>query len=340
RSLDVDVDAGGQVDAHERVHCLGRRVEDVDQPLVGAHLEVLTRILVLVRRADDAVHVLLGGQRHRADHAGTRAGHRLDDLARRGVDRLVVIGLEPDADLLSRHFVLFPPALEGGCREHPRCAGGTARVRLSLVTPSDRLPPGHMHRSCVVEGSTRALTHVTRPKLSSGHRCRDLARTGDVTTEPIRCRCECVTTRPRGRACRRPTSSAGDRSPASSCSPGQPNVLRGPVMVHDGTSPCPGNSTSMPHRWPWHKITAPPPVATWHPRPDRMQESRLSTADASPAIPPPTSGTAAGRYCSTTPTRAGTRTRCSAHSRRWTAAMVSPPPAAAMTPRPPNRWPP
>src|SRR5690606_21343425 len=33
----------------------------------------------------------------------TGARHRLDDLARAGVDRLMVVGLEPDADLLSRH---------------------------------------------------------------------------------------------------------------------------------------------------------------------------------------------------------------------------------------------
>src|ERR1700752_37298 len=101
--LNVDVDAGGKVDAHQRVDSLRRLVEDVDQPLMGAHLEVLPRVLVLVRGSDDAIHVFLGRQRHRADHAGARAGDRLDDLARRGVDRLVVIGLEPDADLLSRH---------------------------------------------------------------------------------------------------------------------------------------------------------------------------------------------------------------------------------------------
>src|ERR1035441_10157983 len=101
--LDLDVDARRQVETHQRVHRLRRRVEDVDQPLVRPHLEVLTRVLVLVRRADDAVHVLLGRQRHRASHprAGTR--HGIDDLPRRAVDDLVVICLEPDADLLSRH---------------------------------------------------------------------------------------------------------------------------------------------------------------------------------------------------------------------------------------------
>src|SRR4051812_17844122 len=101
--LDVDVDGRRQVDAHERVDRLRRRVEDVDEPLVGAHLEVLARVLVLVRRADDAVHVLLGRQRHRPDDPGSGARHRLDDLPSGCVDRLVVVGLQPDADLLSRH---------------------------------------------------------------------------------------------------------------------------------------------------------------------------------------------------------------------------------------------
>src|SRR2546421_4030657 len=101
--LDLDVDAGRQVETHERVDGLRRGVEDVDEALVRTHLEVLARVLVLVRRLDDAVHVLLSGQRHRARDLRTSAGHRLDDLLRRGVDDLVVVGLEPDADLLSRH---------------------------------------------------------------------------------------------------------------------------------------------------------------------------------------------------------------------------------------------
>src|ERR1700734_2622239 len=47
--LDLDVDASGEVEPHQRVHCLRRGVKDVDQSLVRAHLEVLTRVLVLVR---------------------------------------------------------------------------------------------------------------------------------------------------------------------------------------------------------------------------------------------------------------------------------------------------
>src|ERR1022692_1702988 len=146
--LDLDVDARGKVEAHQRVHRLRRRVEDVDQPLVRPHLEVLTRVLVLVRRADDAVHVLLGRQRHRASHprAGTR--HGVDDLPRRAVDDLVVICLEPDADLLSRHGGLgvlrfsvlvlalgaSPPGRPSGCRaRRVRPEAGPARARAYLM---------------------------------------------------------------------------------------------------------------------------------------------------------------------------------------------------------------
>src|SRR6201994_216556 len=101
--LDLDVDASRQVEAHERVDRLRSRVDDVDQPLVRAHLEVLARVLVLVRRTDHAETVDLRGQRHRACNLSPGTRDRLDDLPRRGVDDLVVIGLEPDADLLSRH---------------------------------------------------------------------------------------------------------------------------------------------------------------------------------------------------------------------------------------------
>src|SRR6201999_2005950 len=94
--LDIDVDAGRQIDAHEGVNGLRRRIKDVDQPLVRAHLEVLPRVLVLMRRADDAIHVLLSRQRHRTYDTGTRADDGFDDFARRCVDSLMVVGLEPD----------------------------------------------------------------------------------------------------------------------------------------------------------------------------------------------------------------------------------------------------
>src|SRR4051794_8679682 len=72
--LDIHVDARRQIDALEGVNGLRRRVEDVDESLVRAHLEVLPRVLVLMRGADDAVHVLFRRQRHRTNHARTGTG--------------------------------------------------------------------------------------------------------------------------------------------------------------------------------------------------------------------------------------------------------------------------
>src|SRR5205085_4004842 len=83
--LDLDVDAGREVvESLERVDGLRRRLQDVDQPLVRADLEVLARVLVLERAADHAVDVLLGRQRDgpRDRRAGARG--RLHDLARGG----------------------------------------------------------------------------------------------------------------------------------------------------------------------------------------------------------------------------------------------------------------
>src|SRR3954454_17876600 len=110
RQADLDVDARRQVvEALERVDRLRRRLMDVDQPLVRADLEVLARVLVLERRADHAVHVLLGGQRNRAGHGRAGAGRRLDDLLGRRLDGRVVVRLQADADLV----------LGGGCHSCP-----------------------------------------------------------------------------------------------------------------------------------------------------------------------------------------------------------------------------
>src|SRR5207244_8867891 len=44
--LDFDVDARREVQLHQRIHGLWRRIHDIQQPLVGAHLELLAGGLV------------------------------------------------------------------------------------------------------------------------------------------------------------------------------------------------------------------------------------------------------------------------------------------------------
>src|SRR5215510_8471194 len=51
--LDLDVDARGKIELHQRVDGLGRRLEDVQQPFVGPDLELLAALLVHVGRPED-----------------------------------------------------------------------------------------------------------------------------------------------------------------------------------------------------------------------------------------------------------------------------------------------
>src|SRR5262245_41993966 len=61
--LDLDVDAGRDVQLLQRLDGLAGRARDVDEPLVDADLELLARLLVHVRTAKDRVDRLLGRQR-------------------------------------------------------------------------------------------------------------------------------------------------------------------------------------------------------------------------------------------------------------------------------------
>src|SRR4051794_32307364 len=78
---------------------------DVDQALVRPDLEMLLRVLVLERRLDDRVDVAVRRQRHGTGDGRAGARRRLDDLLRRRLEGLVVVGLQADADLV----------LGGGC---------------------------------------------------------------------------------------------------------------------------------------------------------------------------------------------------------------------------------
>ena len=43
--LDLDIDAGGEIELHQRVDRLRRRIDDVEHALVGPDLELLARFL-------------------------------------------------------------------------------------------------------------------------------------------------------------------------------------------------------------------------------------------------------------------------------------------------------
>src|SRR6056297_1330882 len=98
--LDLDVDTRGEREAHQLVDGLLRRLVDVDEALVGAHLEVLAGVLVLVGALDDAPHVALRRERDRPGDVRTGRLDGVHDLACGTVEDLVVVRLEADPDLL------------------------------------------------------------------------------------------------------------------------------------------------------------------------------------------------------------------------------------------------
>src|SRR4051812_28369148 len=142
-SLDLDVDAGRErVEALERVDRLRCGLVDVDQPLVGADLEVLAGVLVLERGPDHAVDVLVRGQRHGAGDAGAGALRRLDDLAGSAIDGVVVVRLETDSDLVcgdgSHFFFQLLPGADAPLsrrRGTAPCSWGAAPGFMSLQRP-------------------------------------------------------------------------------------------------------------------------------------------------------------------------------------------------------------
>src|SRR5262249_33467202 len=85
---------------------------NVDQPLVGADLEVLAGVLVLEGATDHAVDVLLGRQRHGARDGRPGPLSRLDDRACRKVDLRMVVPLQTDSDLLLSHVWSTPSLLQ------------------------------------------------------------------------------------------------------------------------------------------------------------------------------------------------------------------------------------
>src|SRR6185295_18171683 len=103
--LDFDVDARSQRESHQGVDRLRARIQDVDEPLVRADLELLPAVLVDEGRAEDGELLDARGQRHRTDDIRAGPLGRLDDLGRRLIEQPVVVGLEADPDPLLRHLV-------------------------------------------------------------------------------------------------------------------------------------------------------------------------------------------------------------------------------------------
>src|SRR3546814_5084613 len=107
--LDLDIDAGGEVELHQRVDRLRRRVDDVENPLMRTDLELLATLLVDMRRTQNRIALDAGRQRNRTAHLGARALRRIHDLQRRLIKDPMVERLQPDANILTFNGHLSVP---------------------------------------------------------------------------------------------------------------------------------------------------------------------------------------------------------------------------------------
>src|SRR6185369_4118737 len=98
KSFDLDVHTCGQVELHQCIHSLLRGLENIEQALVSADLELFARLLVHVRGTQHAVFVLHRGQWNRPSDLCPSAPRRVDNLTRGLVQDAVVIRFQPDSN--------------------------------------------------------------------------------------------------------------------------------------------------------------------------------------------------------------------------------------------------
>src|SRR6185437_7433280 len=148
--FDFDVHAGGEVELHERVHGLRGGFEQIEEALVGAHLELLAALLVHVRGAEHGEAVDGGGQGDGAGDFGAGAAGGIDDLLGGGVEDARVVGFQADADSLSDHGSL------------PYCT-------ISVMVPAPTVrPPSRMAKRRPFSIATGVMSSTVRATLSPG----------------------------------------------------------------------------------------------------------------------------------------------------------------------------
>src|SRR4029450_2086961 len=104
--LDFNVNAGSKVELHQSIDRLRRRIDNVEQAPVSAHLELLAALLIDMRRAVDGEPLDAGRERGRAAHLRAGSLGRAHNLPRRRIEDSMVEGFEPDADVLALHLFI------------------------------------------------------------------------------------------------------------------------------------------------------------------------------------------------------------------------------------------
>src|SRR6202790_4140944 len=115
KRLDFHVYAWRKIELHQRVHGVRCGLENIDQALVRAHFELLTRFLIHVRRTQHRPTIDGGGQRNRPSHicSGTLRGFHnfLGGL----VENSVIVRLQAYTDFVALSHKLFDDLRDRAC---------------------------------------------------------------------------------------------------------------------------------------------------------------------------------------------------------------------------------
>src|SRR5579862_360858 len=171
--LDLHIHTGGQIELHERVHRLLRGLENIEQALVGADLELLPRFLVYVRRTQHGVLVLHRGERNRPGNLRTSTPRRVYDLASRLIEDTVIVCLQPDSNsLFSNHcFISLTPPGASGRKELAASRKPLifSYCTISAIVPAPTVcPPSRIAKRKPFSIATGVISSITRLTLSPG----------------------------------------------------------------------------------------------------------------------------------------------------------------------------
>src|SRR6202048_21963 len=115
KSLDFYVHARRKIEFHERVHRVRRGLQNIDQALVRAHFELLTRFFVHVRRTQHRPAIDGSGQRNRPNYIGAGTLRGVHDFLGGLVENSVIVRLEAYTDFVALSHKLFDDLRDRAC---------------------------------------------------------------------------------------------------------------------------------------------------------------------------------------------------------------------------------
>ena len=119
--LNFDFNSCRELERRDCFNRLLRRLDNINQSLVGSQFKLFTRVLVLVNCTKNGNDFALGGERNRSGNGSTVSLCTFNDLFCCLIDESVIVGLQSDSDLLACcHFGLPPFKMIGFKRRH-RC---------------------------------------------------------------------------------------------------------------------------------------------------------------------------------------------------------------------------